>query len=277
MNSPTVVLNNGIEIPQLGLGVWRIPNDETEAAVTAALDAGYRHIDTAALYDNEEGVGAALRSSSLDRDEIFVTTKVWNADQGFERTLRAFDTSMSKLGLDVLDLYLIHWPVPSRDLVADTWRAMERLYLDGRVRAIGVSNFHADHLRKLLHRSEVVPVLNQVELHPYLQQTDVRKADDELGLATEAWSPLATGGELLADPTIAQLVDKHARTPAQIVLRWHLQLDTIVIPKSVTPARIKENIAVFDFELDENDMAAMAVLDREGRTGPHPADVGATT
>jgi diketogulonate reductase-like aldo/keto reductase len=270
MSVPDIVLNNGIEIPQVGFGVWRVPSAETRAAVATALDAGYRHIDTAKLYDNEEGVGAAVRESGVDRDRVFVTSKVWNSDQGYDSTLRAFDASLERLGLDVLDLYLIHWPMPARDTAADTWRALERLYLDGRVRAIGVSNFQPDHLRRLLDRSEVVPVVNQVELHPYLQQHETRKANDELGLATEAWSPIAKGGELLHDPVIVGLADKHGRTPAQVVLRWHVQLGTIVIPKSVTPARIAENIDVFGFDLDEQDMAEIATLDRDGRTGPHP-------
>jgi diketogulonate reductase-like aldo/keto reductase len=270
---PNVILNNGIEIPQLGFGVWRIPSEATKKAVLAALDAGYRHIDTAKLYDNEEGVGAAIRESGLDRDEVFVTTKVWNTDQGYDDTLRAFDASMERLGFEVLDLYLIHWPLPGRGLAADTWRAMEKLYHDGRIRAIGVSNFHAHHLRALIDHADVVPTVNQVELHPYLQQEKVRAANTELGVATEAWAPLARGGELLADPVVLRLADKHGRTPAQVVLRWHIQMDTIVIPKSVTPARIAENFDVFDFELDEEDMVAIRGLDREHRTGAHPDEV----
>jgi diketogulonate reductase-like aldo/keto reductase len=273
MTVPNVVLNNGIEIPQVGFGVWRVPNAETQVAVAAALEAGYRHIDTAKLYDNEEGVGAAVRESGLDRDQVFVTSKVWNTDQGYDSTLRAFDASMARLGFDVLDLYLIHWPLPAQDTAADTWRALERLYLDGRVRAIGVSNFEPDHLRRLLDRSEVVPVVNQVELHPYLQQADVRKANQELGVVTEAWSPIAKGGDLLSDPVFTGLADKHGCTPAQVVLRWHLQLGNVVIPKSVTPQRIRSNIDLFEFELDEQDMATIALLDRDGRTGPHPEQV----
>jgi diketogulonate reductase-like aldo/keto reductase len=273
MSVPNVILNNGIEIPQLGFGVWRIPSEETKKAVLAALDAGYRHIDTAKLYDNEEDVGAAVRESGLDRDAVFVTTKVWNSDQGYDDTLRAFDASMQRLGFDVLDLYLIHWPLPGKGLAADTWRAMEKLYHDGRVRAIGVSNFHAHHLRALIDHAEVVPTVNQVELHPYLQQDELRAVNTELGVATEAWAPLARGGELLADPVIKHLADKHARTPAQVVLRWHVQMDTIVIPKSVTPSRIAENFDIFDFELDDEDMAAVAGLDKGRRTGAHPDEV----
>jgi 2,5-diketo-D-gluconate reductase A len=273
MTVPTIVLNNGVEIPQVGFGVWRIPATETETAVGEALRAGYRHIDTAKLYDNEEAVGAAVRGSGLDRDAVFVTTKVWNSDHGYDSTLRAFDASMQRLGFEVLDLYLIHWPRPAEGTAAATWRALERLYLDGRVRAVGVSNFEPEHLRRLLDKSEVVPVVNQVELHPYLQQNEVRKTNEELGVVTEAWSPLAKGGELLSDDTIRRLADKHARTPAQVVLRWHVQLGNVVIPKSVTPERIRSNLELFDFELDEEDLAAIGMLDRGGRTGPHPNDL----
>ena len=270
MTVPNVILNNGVEIPQLGFGVWRVPAEETQKAVAAALDAGYRHIDTAKLYANEEAVGAAIRDSGLDRDEVFVTTKVWNSDQGYDDTLRAFDASMKRLGFDVLDLYLIHWPLPGTGLASDTWRAMEKLYLDGRIRAIGVSNFHPHHLHALVEHAEVVPTVNQVELHPYLQQEEVRAANTALGVATEAWAPLAKGGDLLGDPVLTALAERHGRTPAQVVLRWHVQRGTIVIPKSVTPSRIAENIDIFDFELDDADMAAIRALDREHRTGPHP-------
>lgn len=268
--APTLVLNNGVEIPQLGLGVYKIPEAETQDVVLHALDVGYRHIDTAALYRNEAGVGRAVRDSGLRRDEVFVTSKVWNDDQGHDATLRAFDASMERLGLEVLDLYLVHWPVPSRDRYLDTWRAMEQLYKDGRIRAIGVSNFEPSHLRRLLDHSGVVPVVNQVELHPYLQQAAVRRADEELGILTEAWSPLAKGGTLLEDPVVLRLADKHGRTPAQVVLRWHVELGTVVIPKSVTPARVKENFEIFDFALDADDHDAIAGLDRSDRIGPHP-------
>jgi diketogulonate reductase-like aldo/keto reductase len=273
MSVPNVILNNGIEIPQLGFGVWRVPADDTQRAVAAALDAGYRHIDTAKLYDNEEGVGAAIRESGLERDEVFVTTKVWNSDQGYDDTMRAFDASMERLGFDVLDLYLIHWPLPGKGLAADTWRAMEKLYLDGRIRAIGVSNFHPHHLKALIEHAEIVPTVNQVELHPYLQQDDVRAANNQHGVATEAWSPIAKGGDLLRDPVVQRLAEKHGRTPAQVVLRWHIQRDTIVIPKSVTPGRIKENIDIFDFELDAEDMTAVNGLDRGHRIGAHPDEM----
>jgi 2,5-diketo-D-gluconate reductase A len=273
MTVPKVDLGSGVEIPQLGFGVWRVPADEASEVVATALDIGYRHIDTATLYENEEGVGRALRDSGLAREEVFVTTKVWNTDQGYDETLRAFDASMERLGLDVLDLYLIHWPAPARGRTTDTWRALERLHQEGRVRAIGVSNFEPAHLRRLIDESEVVPSLNQVELHPYLQQRALREVHGELGIVTEAWSPLAKGGELLADPVVGRIAASHDRTPAQVVLRWHLDEGIVAIPKSVTPARMRENFDVLDFELDEGDLAELAKLDREGRIGAHPDDV----
>lgn len=273
---PPVILNNGVEIPQLGYGVFKVPAEDTRQAVLMALDVGYRHVDTARLYDNEAAVGQAVRESGLTRDEVFVTTKVWNSDHGYDATMRAFDASMERLGFDVVDLYLIHWPTPARDMYVDTWRAMERLYLDGRIRAIGVSNFQPDHLRRLLDTSEVVPVINQIELHPYLQQNEAREANEKLGLVTEAWSPLARGGQLLADPVIGSLGDKHGRTPAQVVLRWHIELGNVVIPKSVTRSRVEENLDIFGFSLDDDDMAAIAGLDRGERHGPDPDQVPAT-
>jgi diketogulonate reductase-like aldo/keto reductase len=263
MTAPNVVLNNGIEIPQVGFGVWRVPAGQTREVVLTALEAGYRHVDTAKLYRNEEGVGEAVRKSGLDRDQVFVTSKVWNDDHGYDATLRAFDASLDRLGFEVLDLYLIHWPSHDHARVADTWRAMEKLYLDGRVRAIGVSNFEPADLRRLLDGSDVVPVVNQVELNPYRQRRELRRVDDELGVATEAWAPIARGGALLSDPAVTRLADKHGVSPAQVVLRWHLELGTIVIPKSVTPQRIASNIDLFGFELDEDDMAAVAALDRD--------------
>ena len=231
--APNLALNNGVDIPQLGYGVFQVPPEETKQAVSMALDAGYRHIDTAAAYENEAGVGEAVREAGLDRDAVFVTSKLANPDHGYDSTLRAFDGTMERLGLEILDLYLIHWPLPAKDLYVDTWRAMEKLYLDGRIRSIGVSNFQPDHLRRLSDKSEVVPVLNQVELHPYLQQEEVRRTDEELGTLTEAWSPIAQGGKLLEDEVVTSLADKHGRTPAQIVLRWHVQLGNVVIPLSL--------------------------------------------
>lgn len=274
---PTVKLNNGVEMPQLGFGVFQVPDEETTAAVKAALDAGYRSIDTAAIYGNEAGVGKALAESGIARDELFITTKLWNSEQGYDATLKAFDASLAKLGLEHLDLYLIHWPTPERDLYRDTWKAFEKLYADGRVRAIGVSNFQPAHLDRLADAGSVTPAVNQVEVHPYLQQAEVREYDAKHGIATEAWSPLAKGGDLLGEDAVKALASKHGRTPAQIVLRWHLQLGNVVIPKSVTPSRIKENLDVFGFTLSEEDIASLTVLDRGERTGPDPDTFNAFT
>ncbi|GGY97892.1 aldo/keto reductase [Streptomyces sp. WAC04189] len=266
---PTVTLNNGVEIPQLGFGVFQVPDEETTAAVTSALEAGYRSIDTAAIYGNETGVGRALATSGIAREDLFITTKLWNADQGYDATLRAFDDSLAKLGLDHVDLYLIHWPTPARDLYKDTWRAIEKLVADGRVRTAGVSNFQPDHLKRLIDGAELVPAVNQVELHPGLQQSELRAVHAELGIATEAWSPLAQGA-VLKDEAITSVAGRHGKSPAQVVLRWHLQLGNIVIPKSVTPERIRQNLGVFDFTLTDDEMTAIAGLDRDLRTGPHP-------
>jgi diketogulonate reductase-like aldo/keto reductase len=268
---PPIILNNGIEMPQLGFGVWQVPDDDAERAVTTALAAGYRSIDTAAIYGNEEGTGKALAASGVPREELFITTKLWNADQGYDATLRAFDTSLAKLGLDHVDLYLIHWPLPSRDTYVDTYRALEKLYADKRVRAIGVSNFLPEHLERLIAETSVIPAVNQIELHPHLQQHAARAFHAEQGIATEAWSPLGQGKGLLEVPAIVAIAQKHGRTPAQVVLRWHVQLGTIVIPKSVTPSRIKENIEVFDFSLDDEDLAAISALNEDRRIGPDPA------
>jgi diketogulonate reductase-like aldo/keto reductase len=267
---PTVKLNNGVEMPQLGFGVFQVPDDETTAAVTTALETGYRSIDTAMVYGNEGGVAKALASSGIAREELFITTKLWNADQGYDETLAAFDRSLGLLGLDYLDLYLIHWPAPELGKYADSWRALEKLSADGVVRAIGVSNFQPAHLEQLAANSSVVPAVNQVELHPYLQQTEVRAYGNEHGIATEAWSPLAKGGSLLSEAAVTALAAKYDRSPAQVVLRWHLQLGNIVIPKSVTPARVRENFAVFDFSLTTEDLASLDGLDRGERTGPDP-------
>jgi 2,5-diketo-D-gluconate reductase A len=272
---PDVKLNNGVTMPQLGFGVFQVPDEETTAAVNGALEAGYRSLDTAAVYRNEAGVGRAIADSGIARDDLFVTTKLWNSEQGYDSTLRAFDSSMEKLGLEQLDLYLIHWPTPERDLYLDTWRAFEKLYSDGRVKAIGVSNFQPAHLRRLMDETQVVPALNQIELHPYLQQDELRAFHAEHGIATEAWSPLGQGRGLLNDTTLQTLANKHSRTPAQIVLRWHLQLGNVVIPKSVTPSRIRENINVFDFSLEQSDMDELAKLNRNERVGPDPDTMNA--
>ncbi|ALO99681.1 aldo/keto reductase [Streptomyces olivaceoviridis] len=266
---PTVTLHNGVEIPQLGFGVFQVPDAETAAAVSAALEAGYRSIDTAAIYGNESGVGKALAGSGIPRGDLFVTTKLWNADQGYDATLKAFDAGLERLGLDYVDLYLIHWPTPARDLYRESWKAIEKLAADGRIRAAGVSNFQPAHLKRLLDGADLVPVVNQIELHPGLQQSELRALHADLGIATEAWSPLAQGA-VLGDEAITAIAARHGKSPAQVVLRWHLQLGTIAIPKSVTPARMRENLDVFDFTLSDEEMAAIAALDRGLRTGPHP-------
>ncbi|MEU0732888.1 aldo/keto reductase, partial [Streptomyces lavendulocolor] len=265
---PSITLNNGVSMPQLGFGVWQVPDDEAAKAVGTAIEAGYRSIDTAAIYENEKGTGEAIAASGLPREELFVTTKLWNSEQGHDATLRAFDESLARLGLDYVDLYLIHWPVPSKDLYADTYKAFEKIYADGRAKAIGVSNFLPEHLERLLGETSVVPVLNQIELHPQFQQAEARAFHARHDIATEAWSPLGQGRGLLEVPTIVAVARKHGRTPAQVVLRWHLQLGNVVIPKSVTPSRIQENIDVFDFELDADDLAAFAALDEGRRLGP---------
>ncbi|WP_413811408.1 aldo/keto reductase [Streptomyces sp. OE57] len=266
---PNVTLHTGLQIPQLGFGVFQVEDERTTGAVLSAIEAGYRSIDTAAIYGNEGGVGRALAESGVPREELFLTTKLWNADQGYDSTLAAFDASLAKLGTDYVDLYLIHWPTPARDLYLDTWRALEKLLADGRTRAIGVSNFQPAHLGRLLDHSGVVPVINQVELHPYLQQGELRAFHAQHDIATEAWSPLAQGA-LLQDPALTAIARRHGKTPAQVVLRWHLQLGNVVIPKSVTPARIRENIDVFGFTLTPEDMEAIGALDRGQRTGPDP-------
>ncbi|MFD5797047.1 aldo/keto reductase [Streptomyces diastatochromogenes] len=268
---PPIILNNGVEMPQLGFGVWQVPDDEAEQAVATALEAGYRSIDTAAIYGNEAGTGKAIAASGLPREDIFVTTKLWNSDQGYDSTLRAFDVSLEKLGLDYLDLYLIHWPLPTRDKYLDTYKAFEKLYTEGRVKAIGVSNFLPEHLRRLIEETSVIPAVNQIELHPHLQQRVAREFHAEQGIRTEAWSPLGQGKGLLEVPAIVAIGQKHNRTPAQVVLRWHIQHGNIVIPKSVTPSRIKENIEVFDFSLDDEDLAAISALNEDRRIGPDPA------
>lgn len=268
---PPIILNNGVEMPQLGFGVWQVPDDEAERAVSTALEAGYRSIDTAAAYNNEEGTGKAIATSGVARKDLFVTTKLWNSDHGYDSTLRAFDTSLEKLGLEYLDLYLIHWPTPARGKYIDTYKAFEKIYADGRAKAIGVSNFPPEQLESLIEATSVIPAVNQIELHPQLQQIAAREYHAEQGIATEAWSPLGSGRGLLEVPAIIAIAQKHGRTPAQVVLRWHLQLGNVVIPKSVTPSRIKENIEVFDFSLDTEDIAAIAALNENRRLGPDPA------
>ncbi|MEV7604429.1 aldo/keto reductase [Paenarthrobacter sp. NPDC089322] len=284
-------LNNGVMMDRLGFGLYKVPPKEAEALVSTALGEGYRRFDTAAMYRNEVGVGRAIGGAigdaneanlgtggsgesvhALGREDIFVTTKVWNDDQGYDATLRAFDSSMANLGLDYVDLYLIHWPCAGRGLFVETYQAMETLYREGKIRAIGVSNFQPGHLEELMQKAEVVPAVNQIELHPWLQQSRLRTLHDQLGIRTEAWSPLGRG-QVLADPAIVGLAEKYGRTPAQVVLRWHLQLGNLVIPKASSAGRIKENFGVFDFELDAADMEGIAGLERHHRTGSHPDNV----
>lgn len=272
---PNITLNTGASMPQLGFGVFQLPADAVVEPVLTAIEAGYRSIDTAAFYGNEEGVGKALAESGVRREDLFITTKLWNDDHGFDSALRAFDESLGKLGLDYVDLYLIHWPVPGKDAYVDTWKAFERLHAEGRAKAIGVSNFQIAHLRRVFEDADIVPAVNQIELHPYLQQGDLRAFHSEHDIATEAWSPLGQGKGLLDDVTLTSLAEKYDKTPAQIVLRWHLQLGNVVIPKSATPSRIRENIEVFDFELADDDMAEISSLDKAERFGPNPDILGA--
>jgi diketogulonate reductase-like aldo/keto reductase len=267
---PMLTLHDGVEIPQLGFGVFLVPPDETQRTVEEALDVGYRHIDTAAAYENEAGVGAAIAASGLSRDEVFVTTKLANPEQGYDSTLRAFERSLNELRLDHLDLYLIHWPQPALDRYVETWRAFERISDEGRSRSIGVSNFRIEDLERLRDEGERRPTINQVELHPRLQQPELRAWHRAHHVATEAWSPLARGS-LLSDPDIGAVAERHGKTPAQVILRWHIQLGNVVIPKTVTPERIRENFDLFDFELDTEDMAGIARLDTGERVGPDPA------
>ncbi len=266
---PDVGLRGDVEIPQLGFGVFQIPPQETAEVATRALLAGYRHLDTAAAYRNEAGVGQAVHAAGLERSDVFITTKCFNDDHGYDEATRAFKASLGRLEMDYVDLYLIHWPVPAHDKYVDTWKAFIELQSQGLVRAIGVSNFQPAHLKRLIAETGVTPAVNQVELHPLFQQVGLRREHEELGIVTEAWSPLAQG-QVLDDPAIAQIAQTHAKSPGQIVIRWHLQLDNVVIPKSVTPERIEQNIDVFDFHLSESEMAAIEALDAGHRIGPNP-------
>ncbi len=266
---PSISLRGGVDIPQLGYGVFQVPPAETAEVTTLALQAGYRHIDTAAAYRNEAGVGQALHASGLARDEVFITTKCFNDDHGYEPAIRAAKESLGRLELEHIDLYLIHWPVPLHNKYVETWEAFIELQAQGLVRAIGVSNFQPSHLERIIAETGVKPAINQVELHPRLQQPGLRHEHAELGVVTEAWSPLAQGG-VLDDPTIVEIAKAHEKTPAQVVIRWHLQLGNVVIPKSVTPERIEENFAVFDFHLNDEQMTAIEQLDAGERTGPDP-------
>ena len=267
---PGLTLDGGVEIPQLGFGVFQVPPEDTQAVVEEALTAGYRHIDTAAAYRNEKGVGAAISASGIPREDVFVTTKLWNSQQGFDSTLESFEKSLGRLGLDRVDLYLIHWPAPGQDLFVDTWRAFERIREEGRSRAIGLSNFRIEDIERLQRETEAKPAINQIELHPRFHQAELRAWMRDHGIVAEAWSPLGQGA-LLDEPPIVEIAARHGKTAAQTIIRWHLQLGNVVIPKSVTPARIRENIDVFDFELSDDEMAAFGELDTGRRSGPDPA------
>lgn len=273
MQTPKITLNNGVKIPQLGLGVWKASDAEAEFAVTTAINNGYRLIDTATIYGNEVGVGRAVSASGVAREELFITTKLWNGDQGYDETIRAFEKSLTALGLEYVDLYLIHWPTPMYNKYVDTWKAFEKLYADGRIKAIGVSNFKPHHLQELMSQTKIVPAVNQIELHPRFTQAETREYCAKHGIAVESWSPIggAVGaGNVLAEPVLATIGEKYGKSPAQVVLRWHVQLGLIVIPKSVHEERIKQNIDVFDFELSDDDMAQIATLDTNTRQGPDP-------
>jgi 2,5-diketo-D-gluconate reductase A len=266
---PTVLLNNGVEIPQLGFGVFKVPPEQTEDVTRTALEVGYRHVDTAQMYGNEAGVGRAVRAAGLARDEVFVTSKLDNPNHARDDALRSFDGTLAELGFDHVDLFLIHWPLPEVGDFVETWHAMEEIYRSGRARAIGVSNFQPHHLRRLLAAAEVVPAVNQIEVHPYLVQDDVRAFGAEHGIVTEAWAPIARG-RVLDDPVITTIAKRLERTPAQVTLRWAIQRGDVVFPKSASRGRIEENFDLFDFELADDEMAEITALDRQERTGPDP-------
>lgn len=267
---PHVSFNDGRSIPQVGLGVWQTPDDVAIEAVSTALKTGYRHIDTAAVYQNEEGVGKGIVASGVNREDIFLTTKVWNEDQGFDETLRAMDASLKRLGTPYVDLYLIHWPSAFRGKYIETWKAMIRLLEEGKARSIGVSNFEGTYIDDLIRETGVTPAINQIQLHPRFQQKQMRAKHDTLGVVTESWSPLGQG-QLLSDPVIGEIAARHGKSPAQVIIRWHLDMGLVVIPKSVTPSRIVENFDVFDFSLSDQDKAAIAGMDSaDGRIGSDP-------
>lgn len=267
---PHITLNNGVEIPQLGFGTWQIPPEDAQARVAAALDAGYRHIDTAQMYGNEQGVGAAIAAAGLAAEDVFVTSKLNNNNHAPERVAASLDESLERLGLERLDLFLIHWPLPMIDIdYVETWKAMEEVYRSGKTRAIGVSNFTAHHLRRLLDAAEVVPAVNQIEVHPFFAQDELRAFNAEHGIKTEAWSPLAQG-QILTNPVVAQIAEATGRAPSQVALRWHLQRGDIVFPKASSVERVRQNFDVFDFELSDADMAAISALDEGRRIGPDP-------
>lgn len=276
MTVPTLTFNDGHTIPQLGFGVFRVDPDETERIVTDALEVGYRHIDTASFYGNEGGVGRAIAKSGIPRDELFITTKLWNSDQGAQPTMDAIDLSLEKLGLDAVDLYLIHWPVPSRDLFIETWRAFEQIKADGKATSIGVSNFRIPDLDRLLAETSTVPVLNQIELHPLFTQLPLREYGAAHGILTESWGPLGHAAvDMFHEGPIAAAAAAHGVAPAQVILRWHLQNGLVVIPKSNSRERMAQNFDLFGFELSDDEVAAISALNRDHRSGGHPDQVGA--
>lgn len=272
-SAPLITLNDGVQIPQLGLGVWQLDDEQAYQSSRAALAAGYRHIDTAMIYGNEAGVGRAVAESELSREQIFITTKLWNADQGYDSTLRAFDASLQRLGLETLDLYLIHWAIPKKGTYRDTWKAFVRLQQEGRVRSIGVSNFNADHLAHIIDDTGVTPSVNQIETHPDFNQAELSQWCRAKGIVTESWSPLGQGGELLKLPLFAEIAKRHGKTAAHVIIRWHLQNGHVVIPRSSNAQRIAANIDVFDFELSEDELRAIAQIKQTGRLGPDPATI----
>jgi len=266
---PDIKLNNGVTIPQLGFGVFQIKPEDTRQATLAALEVGYRHIDTAQMYGNEKQVGEAVRESGVDRDDIFVTSKLNNSYHAYDDALGAFDQTLKELGFDYLDMFLVHWPLPKVGDYVETWKAMEELYRSGRVKAIGVSNFQRHHLRRLFDETGTVPAVNQIEVHPYLAQDGLRAFNAQNDIVTEAWSPIAQG-KVLDDPTLGKIGEAHGKSPAQVTLRWHIQRGDIVFPKSVTRSRVEENFDVFDFELGEDELKAISALNRDERIGPDP-------
>lgn len=266
----TIQLSDAQRIPQIGLGVWQASDEDARAAVRVALEEGYRHVDTASIYGNEKGVGEGLRDAGIPREQVFLTTKIWNDAHGFEPATAALDASLERLNVDYVDLLLIHWPVPGQDNYVDTWRALINAQRNGKARSIGVSNFNPDHLQKLMDETGVAPVLNQIELHPFMQQEALRSAHESMGIATQSWSPLGQGSAL-NDPVVLDIARKHGRTAAQVIIRWHIELGLIAIPKSITPSRIRENFNVFDFSLETSDLAAIVALDYGKRLGPDPS------
>lgn len=266
-------LNNGVEIPTVGFGVWKVLDEDAPNTVNQAIGAGYRLIDTAKIYGNEVGVGKAIHNSKVPREDLFITTKLWNSDQGYENTLQAIDESLEKLQLDYVDLYLIHWPTPMYDNYVESYKALEEIYKSGRAKAIGVCNFDIEHLQRIMDECEVIPAVNQVECHPYLQQTELKAFCAQHGIEVQAYSPLMNGKTVLQDPVIQEIAKQHGKTPAQIILRWHLQTDTLIIPKTVTPSRMTENLELFTFELSENDLDKINALDRNERVNAIPSEM----